>query len=146
MVTPREAAAAVVDPEIRAVTIEELGVLRDVAVDGASGRVTVTITPTYSGCPAMEVIRADIRRALRAAGHPEVEVVTELAPAWSTDMITESGREALARSGIAPPGSDECPHCASQKTLQISRYGSTPCQALFKCQGCHEPFPLVKSL
>jgi len=158
MVTPREAAAAVVDPEIRAVTIEELGVLRDVAVDGASGRVTVTITPTYSGCPAMEVIRADIRRALRAAGHPEVEVVTELAPAWSTDMITESGRAKLAAAGIAPPGpagrggpvtlslSVRCPRCGSPDTEQVSRFGSTACKALWRCRACADPFDHIKAL
>ena len=144
MVTPYEAAAAVVDPELRVVTIAELGILRDVSE--VEGRVRVTITPTYSGCPAMDAIKDDIVAALDKAGYSGAEVVTRLSPAWSTDMITESGREALARSGIAPPGTDECPHCASQKTLQISRYGSTPCQALFKCQGCHEPFPLVKTL
>lgn len=144
MVTPYEAAAAVVDPELRVVTIAELGILR--SVEMAGDRVRVTITPTYSGCPAMDVIKSDIVAALEKAGYDGAEVVTRLSPAWSTDMITESGREALARSGIAPPGSDECPHCASQKTLQISRYGSTPCQALFQCQGCHEPFPLVKKL
>ena len=144
MVTPYEAAAAVVDPELRVVTIAELGILR--SVEMADGHVRVTITPTYSGCPAMDVIKSDIVVALGKAGYDGAEVVTRLSPAWSTDMITESGREALSRNGIAPPGSDECPHCASQKTLQISRYGSTPCQALFKCLGCHEPFPLVKKL
>lgn len=144
MVTPYEAAAAVVDPELRVVTIAELGILRDVSFAG--DRVRVTITPTYSGCPAMDVIKSDIVAALRKAGYDGAEVVTRLSPAWSTDMITESGREALARNGIAPPGTDSCPHCASRKTLQISRYGSTPCQALFQCQGCQEPFPLVKTL
>lgn len=145
MVTPYEAAAAVADPELRVVTIEQLGILRDVStVDG--GRVRVTITPTYSGCPAMDAIREDVRSALARAGYPGAEVVTSLSPAWSTDMITESGREALARNGIAPPGSHECPHCGGGHTLQVSRYGSTPCQALFQCRGCHEPFPLVKKL
>lgn len=144
MVTPYEAAAAVVDPELRVITIAELGILRSVEVAG--GHVTVAITPTYSGCPAMDAIKEDIVAALDKAGYAEAEVITRLSPAWSTDMITESGREALARNGIAPPGSGSCPHCASAKTLQISRYGSTPCQALFQCQGCHEPFPLVKTL
>ena len=144
MVTPYEAAAAVVDPELRVVTIAELGILRDVSV--VDGRVKVTITPTYSGCPAMDAIRSDVVAAVRGAGYDEVEVVTSLSPAWSTDMISESGRKALARNRIAPPGNHECPHCASGDTLQISRYGSTPCQALFKCQGCYEPFPLVKTL
>lgn len=145
MVTAYAAAAAVVDPELRVVTIAELGILREVSVmDG--GRVRVTITPTYSGCPAMDAIRSDIVAALARAGYDDTEVVTKLSPAWSTDMITESGRKALARNGIAPPGSHSCPHCSSADTLQISRYGSTPCQALFKCRGCHEPFPLVKTL
>lgn len=144
MVTPYEAAAAVVDPELRVVTIAELGILRDVSL--VEGKVRVTITPTYSGCPAMDAIRSDIVAALDKAGYAGAQVVTRLSPAWSTDMITESGRKALARNGIAPPDSHECPHCESQETLQISRYGSTPCQALFKCQGCHEPFPLVKTL
>jgi ring-1,2-phenylacetyl-CoA epoxidase subunit PaaD len=144
MVTPYEAAAAVVDPELRVITIAELGILRDVRV--VDGKVSVTITPTYSGCPAMDAIKDDIVAALEKAGYQGAEVATRLSPAWSTDMISESGREAMARHGIAPPGSHSCPHCASAKTLQISRYGSTPCQALFKCQGCHEPFPLVKTL
>ena len=99
----RAAAAAVVDPEIRVVTIDELGILRDVDAR-THGRVTVTITPTYTGCPAMDVIRADIRRALAAAGHPDAEVRTVLRPAWTTDMITEAGRAKLAAAGIAPPG------------------------------------------
>lgn len=144
MVTPYEAAAAVVDPELRVVTIAELGILRDVCL--VEGKVRVTITPTYSGCPAMDVIKTDIVAALEKAGYGGAEVITRLSPAWSTDMITESGREALARNGIAPPGTHSCPRCASPTTLQISRYGSTPCQALFSCQGCHEPFPLVKTL
>src|SRR5262245_55928821 len=111
MVTPYEAAAAVVDPELRVVTIAELGILR--SVDVADDHVRVTITPTYSGCPAMDVIKSDIVVALEKAGYDKAEVVTRLSPAWSTDMITESGRKALARNGIAPPGTDECPHCTS---------------------------------
>jgi ring-1,2-phenylacetyl-CoA epoxidase subunit PaaD len=120
------------------VTIAQLGYVR--------GHVKVTITPTYSGCPAMEAIRSDIREALSQAGFEDSEVVTSLSPPWSTDMITEEGRDALARNGIAPPGSHSCPSCASQATVEVSRFGSTPCQALWKCHGCHEPFPLVKSL
>jgi ring-1,2-phenylacetyl-CoA epoxidase subunit PaaD len=132
--------AAVKDPELPIITIAELGVLRDVSTQ--DGRVTVTITPTYSGCPAMDAIRQDIRGALAKAGHDNVEVVTQLSPAWSTDMISESGRAALARSGIAPPvaGDPSCTHCGSEKVLQISRYASTPCQSLWKCHGCAEPF------
>ncbi|MGE5830580.1 MAG: 1,2-phenylacetyl-CoA epoxidase subunit PaaD, partial [Micromonosporaceae bacterium] len=104
MVNAYDVAATVVDPELRVVTIAELGILREVVEDPATGRVVVTITPTYSGCPAMDVIRADIRRALHAAGHPDVQVCTELSPAWSTDMITQSGRARLAAAGVAPPG------------------------------------------
>jgi len=100
--SPHETVAAVVDPELLVVTIEELGVLRSVTTDD-SGRVTVAITPTYSGCPAMDAIRADIRAALASAGHCDVDVVTQLAPAWSSDLISESGRAKLAAAGVAPP-------------------------------------------
>lgn len=144
MSTAYETAARVPDPELRVVTIAELGILRSVSEE--SGRVTVTITPTYSGCPAMDIIRDDIKQALATSGYPDVDVVTTLSPAWSTDMISESGRSALARAGIAPPGSTACPHCAGPKTLEISRYGSTPCQSLRKCTGCAEPFNAVKPL
>jgi ring-1,2-phenylacetyl-CoA epoxidase subunit PaaD len=102
MVSARDVVAAVPDPELRVVTIEELGILRDVAVEG--GTVTVTITPTYSGCPAMDTIRADIRAALHGAGHDRVEVRTVLSPAWTTDWISQAGRSKLAAAGIAPPG------------------------------------------
>ena len=102
MTAVRDVVAAVVDPELRVVTIDELGILRDVTEE--SGRVTVTITPTYTGCPAMDVIRSDIRRALAAAGHPESEVVTVLSPAWTTDWISPAGRDKLAAAGVAPPG------------------------------------------
>jgi ring-1,2-phenylacetyl-CoA epoxidase subunit PaaD len=154
--TAREAVASVVDPELRVVTIEELGILRDVTHDPATGRITVTITPTYSGCPAMDVIRSDIRRALGAAGHPDSEVITKLAPAWSTDMISESGRSKLATAGIAPPGpsggvvpirlSVRCPRCGSPETEELSRFGSTACKALWRCLACAEPFDHVKPL
>jgi ring-1,2-phenylacetyl-CoA epoxidase subunit PaaD len=155
---PRRAAAAVVDPEIRVVTIEELGILREVTEDPDTGRVTVTITPTYSGCPAMDVIRADIRTALAAAGHPDVEVRTVFAPAWSTDWISESGRAKLAAAGIAPPGPAgrtgpvpltigvRCPRCGSVDTELLSRFGSTACKALWRCRACRDPFDQVKPL
>ncbi|MEV6797117.1 iron-sulfur cluster assembly protein [Micromonospora rifamycinica] len=103
MTDPRAAVAAVVDPEIRVITIDELGILRAVDEDPATGRVVVTITPTYTGCPAMDVIRADIRRALAAAGHPDAEVRTVFSPAWSTDWISGAGRAKLTAAGIAPP-------------------------------------------
>jgi ring-1,2-phenylacetyl-CoA epoxidase subunit PaaD len=153
MVSPFDVAAAVVDPEIRVLTIADLGILRDVTVDGS--HVTVTITPTYSGCPAMDVIRADIRRALGAAGYPDVEVVTVLRPAWSTDWISEAGRGKLAEAGIAPPGPSgapvavalrvRCPRCGSPDTEQLSRFGSTACKALWRCRACAEPFDHVKA-
>ncbi|MEV4827412.1 1,2-phenylacetyl-CoA epoxidase subunit PaaD [Micromonospora sp. NPDC049257] len=103
MTDPRAAVAAVVDPEIRVITIDELGILRAVDEDPTTGRVLVTITPTYTGCPAMDVIRADIRRALAVAGHPDAEVRTVFSPAWSTDWISAEGRAKLAAAGIAPP-------------------------------------------
>jgi ring-1,2-phenylacetyl-CoA epoxidase subunit PaaD len=157
-VAARTAVAAVVDPEIRAVTIDELGILRDVGVDPATGRITVTITPTYTGCPAMDVIRADVRAALAAVGHPDAEVVTVYAPAWSTDWISAQGRAKLAAAGIAPPGpapgsgpvplpfTVRCPLCGSAATEQISRFGSTACKALWRCRDCREPFDHMKAL
>jgi ring-1,2-phenylacetyl-CoA epoxidase subunit PaaD len=151
------AAASVVDPELRVLTIEELGVLREVATEPGSGRVTVTITPTYTGCPAMDVIRADIRATLAAAGHPEVEVVTVYAPAWSTDWISETGRAKLAATGIAPPGpagtagpvpltlTVRCPRCGAVDTEQVSRFGSTACKSLWRCRACREPFDHLRA-
>ena len=154
----REAVARVVDPELRVVTIEELGILRDVSVAPDTGRVTVTIRPTYSGCPAMDAIRADIQAAAREAGHPDVQVRTVLAPPWSTDDISESGRAKLAAAGIAPPGplgpagvvglrlSVRCPRCGSPETEQLSRFGSTACKALWRCRACAEPFEHIKAI
>lgn len=154
----REAAASVVDPEIRVITIDELGILRAVEEDPASGRVTVTITPTYTGCPAMDVIRADIRRALAAAGHPDAQVQTVYSPPWSTDWISEGGRAKLAAAGIAPPApvpaagvvsltlAVRCPQCGSPETEQVSRFGSTACKALWRCRSCSEPFDHLKAL
>jgi ring-1,2-phenylacetyl-CoA epoxidase subunit PaaD len=158
MVDVRTVVAGVVDPELRVVTIEELGILREVSQDPDTGTVTVTITPTYSGCPAMDVIRADIRHALAGAGHDDADVRTVLRPAWSTDMITSEGRAKLAAAGIAPPPtgrrdgpvplrlSARCPQCGSPDTEEISRFGSTACKALWRCRACREPFDLVKPL
>jgi ring-1,2-phenylacetyl-CoA epoxidase subunit PaaD len=152
----REAVAAVVDPEIRVVTIDELGILRDVTVE-AGGRTTITITPTYSGCPAMDVIRADVAAAARAAGAIDVEVHTNLTPAWSTDDISATGRSKLATAGIAPPGpvrrpeqvllqiSVRCPRCGSPATQELSRFGSTACKSLWRCTACREPFDHIKA-
>ncbi|MCZ7440272.1 phenylacetate-CoA oxygenase subunit PaaJ [Micromonospora sp. WMMC241] len=158
MTDARAAVAAVVDPEIRVITIDELGILRAVEREPDTGRVVVTITPTYTGCPAMDVIRADIRRALVAAGHPDCEVRTVYHPAWSTDWISERGRAKLAAAGIAPPaprGDDtvvpltlavRCPRCGSPETTQVSRFGSTACKALWRCRSCSEPFDHLKAL
>ncbi|MFD6260635.1 1,2-phenylacetyl-CoA epoxidase subunit PaaD [Micromonospora chalcea] len=158
MTSARDAAAAVVDPEIRVITIDELGILRAVDEEPGTGRVVVTITPTYTGCPAMDVIREDIRRALTIAGHPDAEVRTVYHPAWSTDWISEAGRAKLAAAGIAPPaprGDDtvvpltlavRCPRCGSPETTQISRFGSTACKALWRCRSCSEPFDHLKAL
>jgi ring-1,2-phenylacetyl-CoA epoxidase subunit PaaD len=156
--TPRQVVAAVVDPEIRVVTIEDLGILRAVEHDEGTGRVTVTIMPTYSGCPAMDVIRSDIRLALTRAGYDDPEITTVLRPAWSTDMITAQGRAKLAAAGIAPPHTGgpvalglpsprpSCPRCGSVDTEEISRFGSTACRALWRCRACAEPFDHVKAL
>jgi ring-1,2-phenylacetyl-CoA epoxidase subunit PaaD len=146
----RDAVAAVADPELPVVTIAELGILRDVTVDGDRAR--ITITPTYSGCPAMDLIRRDIATAARRAGYPDVDVVTVLAPAWSTDDITETGKAKLAAAGVAPPGPRlltigyRCPRCGSPDTERLSAFGSTPCQALWRCRACAEPFEAVKPL
>ncbi|WP_092618402.1 1,2-phenylacetyl-CoA epoxidase subunit PaaD [Jiangella sp. DSM 45060] len=152
----REIVAAVADPELPVVTIEQLGILRDVRVDD-TGVVTVDITPTYSGCPAMDAIRADIAAALAGEGIDDVEVRTVLAPAWTTDWITPDGRAALEEHGIAPPGpaqgtvttltlSVRCPHCGSPDTRELARFGSTACKALWACRACQEPFDHVKAL
>jgi ring-1,2-phenylacetyl-CoA epoxidase subunit PaaD len=176
-----------VDPELRVVTVAELGILRAVDTDG--DRAVVTITPTYAGCPAMDVIRADLAAVLHGAGWSDVEVVTRLHPAWSSDQITDSGRAKLAAAGIAPPpgagrpsgiappsagrpsgiapaagdgpgghrrrlpllapasaAAIPCPHCASVRTEEVSRFGSTACTSLWRCQACGEPFGHVKAI
>ncbi len=135
----RAALAQVHDPEIPVITIEDLGILRDVQVE--DGRVVVTITPTYSGCPAMQEIEADVRAAL--AGH-DVEVRTVLSPAWTTDWMTEDGRRKLREFGIAPPGElllqirprVECPQCGSGDTEELTRFASTSCKSMWRCRSC----------
>lgn len=148
-----QAVAAVPDPELPLITIADLGILRDVEIDG--GHVTVTITPTYSGCPAMEAIAAEVRAAATAAGADIVEVRTVLAPAWTTDWITETGRATLAAHGIAPPGpvggpvaltlAVRCPQCGSLNTRELSRFSGTACKALHACHDCKEPFERMKA-
>jgi ring-1,2-phenylacetyl-CoA epoxidase subunit PaaD len=151
MVALAEVVGAVIDPELRVVTIAELGILRSVATDGE--HVRVEITPTYAGCPAMDAIREDIRAALRTVGRDDVDIVTVLSPPWSTDMISPSGRAALSRAGIAPPPSGApvtvsiaplCPRCGSGRTEEISRFGPTACQSIWRCQACLEPFDHVR--
>ncbi|HYJ82396.1 MAG TPA: 1,2-phenylacetyl-CoA epoxidase subunit PaaD [Allosphingosinicella sp.] len=130
----------VADPEIPVISVVELGIVRSVEPD------RVVITPTYTGCPATQVIERDIRDALDAAGYRNVRIETALAPAWTTDWITPEGRAKLRAYGIAPPtrSAVECPQCGSADTGEISRFGSTPCKALWRCRSCAEPFDLFK--
>ncbi|WP_424535616.1 1,2-phenylacetyl-CoA epoxidase subunit PaaD [Sphaerisporangium viridialbum] len=164
MVTAREVAERVADPELPMMTLADLGILRDVS-ETEGGGVVVTITPTYSGCPAMAAIRADLSTALRAAGYADVRVRTVLSPAWTTDWISERGRRKLAEAGIAPPGPapvrprgpvpvtlgpsrrrPSCPRCGSDDTEETSRFGATACKGLWRCRACREPFEHVKEL
>jgi ring-1,2-phenylacetyl-CoA epoxidase subunit PaaD len=134
------------DPEIPTVSIGELGIVRSVDVAGL--RVTVTITPTYSGCPAMDTIRSDIKAILEKSGY-QVEVRTVLTPAWTTDMISAEGLRQLAETGIAPPlpaGETLCPRCTAAAPRVVSEFGSTACKALMVCSSCREPFDLFKEL
>jgi ring-1,2-phenylacetyl-CoA epoxidase subunit PaaD len=160
---PRAVAETVTDPELPMVTLADLGVLRDVRID--DGTVVVEITPTYTGCPAMGVMRADLVHALHRAGFADVDVRTVLSPAWSTDWISEDGRRKLATAGIAPPGrapvrtagpvplqlgptrrTADCPLCGSSDTEELSEFGATACKALRRCRSCREPFEHVKEI
>lgn len=148
------AASQVVDPEIPVLTIADLGVLRDVAV--SDGRVEVAITPTYSGCPAMNMIALEIEVALEREGIRNPKVRTVLSPAWTTDWMSDDGRRKLQEYGIAPPqaGSGRralfgeqrvaCPRCGSVETEVLSEFGSTSCKALWRCRSCREPFDYFK--
>ena len=147
----------ITDPEIPDLTIAEIGILRDIDVNEAECAVTVTITPTYSGCPAMATIRLQIRDMLLRAGYRSVDVRSALAPAWTTDWIHPTAREKLRRLGIAPPvgpaGPDgdidpsvACPRCGSRDTRCLSRFGSTACKALYCCDTCREPFEYFKCI
>lgn len=146
-------AATVEDPELPFVTVEELGILRRVDVD-ERGKVKVTVTPTYSGCPATEVIRNSIVDALRGAGFDEISVETEFSPAWSTDDVTAEGRRKLEQAGIAPPRDVSqvaaqpilCPRCRAESTRVVAAFGSTACKALMVCEKCGEPFDHFKEI
>lgn len=156
-----EIAATVCDPEIPVLTVEDLGILRKVDVK-EDGHVKVTITPTYSGCPAMDAIRDDLQTAFAKEGYTDVEVDLVLAPAWTTDWMTEQGKQKLQEYGIAPPTgmshaarhagpirltmAVKCPQCASLNTKELTRFGSTSCKALYVCQDCKEPFDYFKVL
>jgi ring-1,2-phenylacetyl-CoA epoxidase subunit PaaD len=153
----RDAIEQVCDPEIPVLTIADLGVLRslDLATDGT---VEVTITPTYSGCPAMDVIGFEVKAALLKAGIDKARVRQVLSPAWTTDWMSEAGKAKLRAYGIAPPAartsrralfgeeSIACPHCGSQQTEKVSEFGSTACKALWRCTTCREPFDYFKCI
>ena len=129
------------DPEIPVVSVLDLGIVRSVEED------KVTITPTYSGCPATQFIEQSIREALDAAGYRDVEIETALSPPWTTDWISDEGKEKLRAYGIAPPDLAEaatCPQCGSTDTEEVSRFGSTPCKAQWRCSSCLEPFDRFK--
>ncbi|MGH9467819.1 MAG: 1,2-phenylacetyl-CoA epoxidase subunit PaaD [Terriglobales bacterium] len=144
----------VADPEIPALSVVDLGIVRGAAWHGEE--LEVTITPTYSGCPAMAAIECDIEAALRAHGVERVRLTRQLAPAWTTEWITRRGREKLREFGVTPPGvaspltdiapQVECPLCGSRDTECISAFGSTACKALYRCRACREPFDYFKPL
>jgi len=162
VVSAWEVAAATPDPELPMVTVADLGILRDVSVEG--DHVTATITPTYSGCPAMREITAELRHRLLTAGYPLVEIRTRLAPAWTSDWITAEGRRKLSEAGIATPQAGAtpqerrtttltllparpavvCPLCGSSRTACTAEFSGTACKALYRCEDCLEPFEYVK--
>ncbi|MEL0122675.1 MAG: 1,2-phenylacetyl-CoA epoxidase subunit PaaD [Paracoccaceae bacterium] len=139
---------AVPDPEIPVISVVDLGVVRDVSVSEEG--VEVTITPTYTGCPAMSVIAFDIEMALAQKGVENITLKTQIAPAWTTDWLSKKGRARLEDYGIAPPqvagGPERCPQCKSTNVERISQFGSTPCKAQWRCQSCLEPFDYFKCI
>ncbi len=155
---------AVPDPEIPVISITDLGIVRSLEIDGA--RVKVTVTPTYSGCPATEMIETSIKDALAGIGFESVEVQMQLFPAWTTDWINDQTKEKLRQYGIAPPGDEDahkerlagesvisfvpykpaCPRCGSKNTSRLSRFGATACKALYRCDSCLEPFEYFKPI
>jgi ring-1,2-phenylacetyl-CoA epoxidase subunit PaaD len=163
LVRARQVARSVPDPELPMLTLADLGILRDVTVTGA--RVVVSLTPTYSGCPAIPEIRADLASRLAAAGFADVEVRTVLNPPWTSDFISPEGRRKLAQAGIAPPRSHpgapadpvpltlfapgppvDCPACGSRDTVRTAAFSGTACKDLYRCRACAEPFEHVKEI
>jgi ring-1,2-phenylacetyl-CoA epoxidase subunit PaaD len=159
----RQVAESVPDPELPMLTLGDLGILRGVTAEGA--RLVVSLTPTYTGCPALREMQADVSRRLAAAGFEDVEVRTVLSPAWSSDWITAAGRRKLAAAGIAPPGSAPrrsagpvplmlsvgranvaCPACGSADTGLTAAFSATACKDLYRCRACREPFEHVKEI
>lgn len=148
--------SSVMDPEIPVVSLLDMGIIRDIETD--AGRIVVTMTPTFSGCPALEVMKTDIFKALQPLGYAQIEVRVVLSPPWSTDWISESGREKLKAFGITPPHLHqdniheallmpvECPRCGSVKTSLRNSFGPTPCRMIFTCRDCSEPFEQFKPL
>ncbi len=147
----------VADPEVPVLSIIDLGIVRDLFVDSAIGSVRVVITPTYSGCPAMDVIAMQIRMCLLSKGAKQVLVENQISPSWTTDWMTERGKEKLEAYGIAPPKRKSsnplalfeedtvtCPKCKSDDTVLTSQFGATSCKALYKCNHCKEPFEHFK--
>ncbi len=136
------------DPEIPVISVVDLGVVREVAVNGT--KVCVTITPTYSGCPAMSVIALDIETALAKHGVKKPDIKTQIAPPWTTDWLSTEGLAKLETYGIAPPqaagGPKRCPHCKSTAVVKVSQFGSTPCKAQWRCTDCLEPFDYFKCI
>jgi len=153
----RAAIADVPDPEIPTITLADLGIIRDIRM-GGDGRYEVLLTPTYTGCPATLVIETSVRMALDRAGFSDVAIRSVLSPPWTTDWITDAGRDKLHAYGIAPPargdgrgtikdeGAAICPQCGSTNTTEVSRFGSTPCKALWRCADCAEPFDRFKCI
>ena len=147
----------ITDPEVPVLTITDLGIVRDVKING--GEIEVVITPTYTGCPAMDMITMNIKLALAEHGFPKTKITSVLAPAWTTDWMSEAGKQKLKEYGIAPPNprqhschtelfaaaeAVQCPHCNSYHTNRISEFGSTACKALYQCKDCQEPFDYFK--
>ena len=151
--------AQIPDPEIPVISIVDLGILRDVKVVSAT-EISVTITPTYSGCPAMRVIEDEIKLLLKKEGFEKINIITVLTPAWTTDWLNDAAKEKLRQYGIAPPektsvdkntllGKErkiKCPQCGSEHSEMISQFGSTACKALYRCLSCKEPFDYFKCI